>query len=56
MNQLTQPTEDKPTQPDANQKGRPVPAAVLLNAVPTLSALVLVAASIGPKIPPYLGE
>ena len=55
MNQPTQPTEDRDTRPDTSQQ-RPVRVAALLNAVPMLSAAVLVAALAGPKTPPWQGD
>ena len=56
MNQPTQPTAGKPSQPDTSQEPRAVRAAALLNAIPTLSALALAAAMAGPKLPPLQGD
>jgi hypothetical protein len=56
MNSSTQLTEDKPSKPIASRESRPVRVLALLNVVPTLSALVLVAAMAGPKAPPYQGD
>jgi len=55
-NQPTEPIEGMATEPNANQKPRPVRAAVLLDTAATLGAAVLVVAMAGPKLPPYMGE
>ena len=59
MNQLTQPVsskEEKPTGPTTGQNPQGARVAALLNAIPTLSALVLGVAMVTPKLPPYQGD